>query len=381
MMPESMRLRSVCVRATQDGEPGGGVTITARPPVPPSLASLSTSLARDPLPPPLESAIVADTAAPPPPRPRRAAWRLAPATEGVLLLQLCAALFGTNQATVKAVEAVASPQLAAAVRFGAAAALFAPAALAGLRHPPTRRAGLELGAWLAAGYAAQAVGLDGSTSARGALSGSLTIFTVPALAALLGGASIRPAVWGLAGLALGGVALLTASDGPPPGPADAALVASALLFGVHKWRCGSAAAAAGGADADPAAAAGLTGVQLGVLALVAAAAAAPEVLSAARAGALEDLLGPATFPWAAALWMGAVTTGLTLRWEVEALKSVPAHTAALIYSSEVVWGAAGAWVLGGERWGVGGWVGAAAVAAASLGAAVLGAGAKEEADG
>ena len=342
----------------------------ALPAVPPALAGLASLDA---------GATLADAAAPafsPP----RAAWRLAPALEGVLLLQLCAALFGSNQAVVKGVEAAASPQLTAAVRFTLAAALFAPAALAGLRDPPTRRAGLELGCWLAAGYACQAAGLAHSTAARGAFTGAFTIFTVPALSSLLGGRAIPPATWGLAALALAGVALLTSSDGPPPGPADALLVLSALLFGAHKWRCEAAAVATAGAGADPAAAAGLTGVQLGVMALAAIAAAAPEVLAAAQAGTLGDLLGPGSvFPWGACVYMGLITTGLTLRWEVEALKTVPAHTAALIYSSELVWGAAGAWILGGERWGVGGWVGAAAVVAASLGAALgVGGGGREE---
>jgi drug/metabolite transporter (DMT)-like permease len=321
---------------------------------------------------------------PPSPPSARPAWRvLPPALEGVLLLQLCAALFGSNQVAVKAVEASLSPALAAAVRFSLAAAVFAPAAARGLRDPAIRASGLELGAWLALGYGAQALGLAHSTAARGAFTGAFTIFTVPALAAGLGGRRVPPAVWALASLALAGVGLLTAADGPPPSLADAALIASALLFGVHKWRCEGATLAAvareraeGGGESgtDEAAADGLTGVQLAVLAGAACLAAAPELLSSAAAGDLTATLAPVKAHAASLAYIGVVTTGLTLRWEVEALKVVPAHTAALIYSSEMVWGAAGAWCLGGERWGVAGWVGAVCVAAASVGAARLGAG-------
>ena len=368
------------------------------PPMPALDAAGSVSVPAMDAPPGSATAPAPVRSVPPPPPPRaaddtRPAWRvLPPAVEGVLLLQLCAALFGTNQAAVKGVEAGMSPDLAGAVRFTLAAAVFAPSAATGWRDPAIRTAGLELGAWLALGYGLQAVGLAHSTAARGAFTGAFTIFAVPALAAGLGGRAVPRGVWALASLALVGVGLLTSADGPPPGPADGALVGSALLFGMHKWRCEGATVAAvarerrgtaargGGADGEAlppseAAAAGLTGVQLAVLAASALAAAAPEVWGAALRGDLAaSVLAPVWAHGAALAYIGVITTGLTLRWEVEALKVVPAHTAALVYSSEMLWGAAGAWFLGGERWGVAGWVGAACVAAASVGAARMGAG-------
>ena len=57
---------------------------------------------------------------------------------------------------------------------------------------------------------------------------------------------------------------------------------------------------------------------------------------------------------------------LTLWLEVFALKQVSAPLAALIYSSEPLWGAMFAWVVAGERWGPKGWWGAALIIGSSI---------------
>ena len=49
-------------------------------------------------------------------------------------------------------------------------------------------------------------------------------------------------------------------------------------------------------------------------------------------------------------------------------QDVSAPLAALIYTSEPLWGALFAWTLLGEHWGASGWVGAVLIVAASLGA-------------
>jgi hypothetical protein len=64
--------------------------------------------------------------------------------------------------------------------------------------------------------------------------------------------------------------------------------------------------------------------------------------------------------------MGVGTTALTLYFEMEALKHVSASVAALIYTSEPLWGAGLAWALLGDRWGGQGWFGAGLIIAASL---------------
>lgn len=47
--------------------------------------------------------------------------------------------------------------------------------------------------------------------------------------------------------------------------------------------------------------------------------------------------------------------------QMSAMRNVSATETAIIYGLEPVWGAAFAWFLLGERWGVKGWIGAALV--------------------
>lgn len=68
----------------------------------------------------------------------------------------------------------------------------------------------------------------------------------------------------------------------------------------------------------------------------------------------------------ALIYTGIITTSMSLWIEFNALKAVSATEAALIYTSEPLWGAAFSWLLIGERWGPTGWVGAACVVGASV---------------
>lgn len=47
--------------------------------------------------------------------------------------------------------------------------------------------------------------------------------------------------------------------------------------------------------------------------------------------------------------------------QIAAMCDVSATETAIIYGLEPVWGAAFAWLLLGERWGINGWIGAALV--------------------
>ena len=62
-----------------------------------------------------------------------------------------------------------------------------------------------------------------------------------------------------------------------------------------------------------------------------------------------------------------VTTSTTLYLEVEGLKTVPVPLAALVYTTEPLWGAAFAYLFLGDRWGAKGWVGAALILGSSVG--------------
>jgi len=82
---------------------------------------------------------------------------------------------------------------------------------------------------------------------------------------------------------------------------------------------------------------------------------------------LQDIFQSALdLPWTALAYMGLATTAFTLWIEMESLKEVSAPLAALIYTSEPLWGATFAWILLDERWGATGWVGAFLIISSSL---------------
>lgn len=158
-----------------------------------------------------------------------------------------------------------------------------------------------------------------------------------------------------------GVSLLTTAGGAP-NLGDAVCVASAILFGVHKWRSECVTTAVPDTTA-------LVTLQLTVLALASIVLAVPEFSqNVSSAGLMPTLAQAPNLPWLDILFMGVGTTALTLWIEMDALKEVSAPLAALIYTAEPLWGAGFAWVLLDERWGAQGWVGAAVIVLASLSA-------------
>jgi drug/metabolite transporter (DMT)-like permease len=152
---------------------------------------------------------------------------------------------------------------------------------------------------------------------------------------------------------------LTTSGGNPNW-GDAYCILSAILFGVHVWRSETISCSIPDTSA-------LCALQLAVLAGASLVLAIPETaeylgtsgLAAAAAAAVH-------LPWLEILFMAFGTTALTLYIEMDALKEVSAPLAALIYTTEPLWGAAFAWLLLNERWGTQGWIGAGLIVAASL---------------
>jgi drug/metabolite transporter (DMT)-like permease len=156
-----------------------------------------------------------------------------------------------------------------------------------------------------------------------------------------------------------GVGLLTTSGGDP-NLGDAYCILSALLFGVHVWRSESISCAI----SDTAA---LCALQLAVLAGASLVLAIPEMTDFLGSVGISAAVAAAThLPWLEILFMAFGTTALTLYIEMDSLKEVSAPLAALIYTTEPLWGAAFAWMLLNERWGTQGWIGAALIVAASL---------------
>ncbi|CAL8471255.1 g10797 [Coccomyxa elongata] len=289
---------------------------------------------------------------------------LSPAVQGMILLNISAALFGSNQVVIKLAEADVSVGALNALRFGIAALCFLPAASRGLRMPQLRGTALELGMWLFGGYTLQAMGLELTTASRGAFTGTFTVLAVPILVGL-SGRRIPWSTWAAAAGALTGVGLLTTS-GADPNVGDALCIGSAALFGVHKWRSETATARHSASTNE------LIAVQLLVLAAASALLCAPEFLQQASQGPDHVLAAASNLPWPALAFMGLATTAFTLSVEMHALKAVSSPLAALIYTAEPLWGALFAWVLLGERWGPTGWAGAALIIASTLAAQFAG---------
>lgn len=293
--------------------------------------------------------------------------------KGMLLLNLGAALFGSNQVVIKTTESSVSPGALSALRFIIAAAFFAPDMLKGLKDKELRSGAVELGFWLFGGYTAQAIGLFSTTAARGAFTGTFTVLAVPILVGL-SGRRVATTTWIAALIAIGGVGLLTTS-GTEANVGDLWCILSAILFGVHKWRSEETTAKFPDQTKE------LVGLQIWVIMLASCVYCAPELVGHLQQSGLEGVLTSAmSLPWLALAFMGLGTTGLTLLIEMEALKEVSAPLAALIYTAEPLWGALFAYYALGERWGPTGWVGAALIVSSSLMAQFAGdeAGSKEK---
>lgn len=295
--------------------------------------------------------------------------------QGLLLLNLSAMLFGSNQVAIKQTEELLSGGALSAGRFGLAALFFLPSILKGLKNKPARNAAAELGLWLFAGYQLQAYGLGSTTASHGAFSGTFTVLAVPILAGL-SGRKIPVSTWIAAVVAIFGVGLLTGDGagggGGAPILGDFLCVLSAFFFGVHKWRTEKYTTEL--EDTSE-----LMAMQLGVLAGASMLLLVPELASFFTSHGVKDAVDaiPA-IPWLELAYMAVFTTSLTLWIEVEALKAVSAPTAALIYTSEPLWGTVFAYLFLGDRFGPTGWIGATLIIGSSLVAQFFGDESKEE---
>uniref|UniRef100_A0A061RWP0 Drug metabolite transporter superfamily n=1 Tax=Tetraselmis sp. GSL018 TaxID=582737 RepID=A0A061RWP0_9CHLO len=278
-------------------------------------------------------------------------------TKGLILLNIGAILFGTNNTVIKAAEDSCPPALLSAVRFSMAAVCFAPWIVEGVKNKEVRKSATELGLWLFAGYLAQAVGLSSTTASHGALTGTFTVLIVPMLVGF-SGRSVPTSTWVAAVVALLGVGLLTTSD-TTPNAGDAWCILSAVLFGTHKFRSESVTKAMEDSTQQ------LMALQLAVLAGSSCIAAGFEVFGSSE-GLQQGLATLQEVPLPSLVYMGVASTALTLWIEMESLKEVSAPIAALIYSSEPLYGAGFAYAFLGDRWGPQGWFGAFLIVAACL---------------
>jgi hypothetical protein len=79
---------------------------------------------------------------------KNGAFSLEGSLKGMVLLNLSAMLFGSNQVIIKTTEELLSPIALDALRFGAAALCFAPLLPRALKQPQLIRPAVDLGVWL-----------------------------------------------------------------------------------------------------------------------------------------------------------------------------------------------------------------------------------------
>lgn len=264
--------------------------------------------------------------------------------QGLLFLNFVTLLWGTTFVVVKDAVDVLHPSAITFARFLVASLFFLPF-LKGV-SPRLWGVGLEMGFWLWAGYATQAIGLQYTSASRSAFITALNVILVPVFMGLLG-RRVNPVVWLSAGMAITGVGLLS-NDGAPPNVGDLWTILCALTYAIYILRLE--------AHAKSFTALPLTAVQvLGVLPFA--------VLWMLWE---RPALAPETFPWISIIYLGVITTAATTWLQTLGQGRVTAPEAAIIYSLEPVWASVFAFLWLNERLGSQGLAGAMLAVMATL---------------
>jgi drug/metabolite transporter (DMT)-like permease len=245
-------------------------------------------------------------------------------TRADLVLLFVCAVWGTTFALMRDMMRVLHPFELMALRFTIATLLIAAVYWRRL-GPPRRRwvvDGLWLGAWLAAGYLTQVIGLQYVTASRSAFITSMSIAIVPFVAFLL--LRTRPVLGEAIGvlLAVGGLVLFSADADFRVRPGEIWTLGCAAAFAVQIVLTSILA------KRNPA-------IPL-TLMQVATAAAAGWTLVAARGGLA---VAPRDIPWGALLYLSVVATALILVLQTWALARTSSVKAGVLYSTEPIFAA------------------------------------------
>ena len=297
---------------------------------------------------------------------------VSPFVKGVFFMNVASCLFGTNQVVIKQVaDAGVDDFTQMFLRFAVAAVPLVPFIYRGAKSSnrvELLKGATHLGTILAVGYFLQIIGLEGTTSAKGALTSTFTVLSVPVFAALAG-QKVPWFTWPASLVAVAGVGLLTGGDGSEFVAGDAVCILSAVIFGYHTLTSSKYARLFEDQELP------FISLQIGVVAAESGLWKLSEMwyrggtdLTSFVSHSVDVASG---LPWPALLWMGLATTSFTLWIEFLALKNVSASTCALIYTAEPLWGALFAWHFMGDRWGAAGWLGATLVVGASVGSQLL----------
>lgn len=279
-------------------------------------------------------------------------------SRGALLL--VSAFYGTNFGCVKILGEALDPSVAAALRFSLAACVFFPQMTKRLSsNPKLVVGGLEVGAYCALGYWAQAKSLLTSDASTAAFICSLAVIVVPILEMMFGRenaksenrlAPLFPAL-----LAAAGVGCLELGGATLPGVGDAWALLQPLFFGLSFFRVERHMAEAT-AEGDSQAFTGAMMLMIASFALVWSAHdfLGPHMGSSSAVMAAVQSQAHAFSDWhvgAAVVWTGIVTTALTVFVENQAMKRLTASESTVIYSTEPLWGTAFAAMALGEHVG------------------------------
>ena len=297
---------------------------------------------------------------------------VSPFVKGVFFMNVASCLFGTNQVVIKQVaDAGVDDFTQMFLRFAVAAVPLVPFIYRGAKSSnrvELLKGATHLGTILAVGYFLQIIGLEGTTSAKGALTSTFTVLSVPVFAALAG-QKVPWFTWPASVVAVAGVGLLTGGDGSEFVAGDAVCILSAVIFGYHTLTSSKYARLFEDQELP------FISLQIGVVAAESGLWKVSEMWYRGGTDVTDFVTHSvdvaSNLPWPALLWMGLATTSFTLWIEFLALKNVSASTCALIYTAEPLWGALFAWHFMGDRWGPAGWLGATLVVGASVGSQLL----------
>lgn len=292
----------------------------------------------------------------------------------IALVNLAAALFGSNQVLIKVTEAEISPSTLNFLRFGIAALAFLPIGLKGgawaKKH--LRDTAMELSTYLFVGYTAQVLGLGMTSASRGAVMAEFAVLIVP-LWAKLSGQKIPNLVWYCAAIALVGVAMVT-STGADGGfnYGDALCMLSACCFGTHVFRTEQRTATMDNKDLP-----GLISLELAMLTVLSGVYEVADFGLHHPGGLMafdpqQTLTHLGELPWPNLALMGMGTTAFTLWIEITALQNISSTLASLIYTTEPLWGAFFAAICLKEKFGGLGYLGAFLIVSSTMYATVKG---------
>mmetsp|Transcript_24968 Transcript_24968/g.39197 ORF Transcript_24968/g.39197 Transcript_24968/m.39197 type:complete len:315 (-) Transcript_24968:402-1346(-) len=193
------------------------------------------------------------------------------------------------------------------------------------------RPGLDIGCWVALGYAVQGVGLQTTDASTSAFFCSLAVIICPLLDAV-SGKPVPATTWASVMLAVIGVAILELSSESAFSYGDAWSLLQPLGFGVGFWKIEKVMKKFPGKGKQ------LTALQLLVVWLTGAA------WSCVESGGSPDMshIVDRLTSWevmGAVVWTGCVTTAMTVMLQTTSLGVLSSTETSVLYSTEPVWAA------------------------------------------